>query len=186
MDSGSELNILAEGETKKFTPPPQLTPSRLSAKAVNGTKVKFKGQIVAKVTLDGKTVPITLQISPNTTTNIIGIPGLFELNIAPTPNGKFIHLEKMQGLAPIHTRGSATIAPFATKRILMTQKNTQADGASGEKAVVVMARPSTTPSPRIVAGIYTAKENRVSVLMANPTPNLYKSTQTCLLESLMI
>lgn len=175
MDSGSELNTISKAGLDKFRPQPPMSSPSVSAKAVNGTKLRFNGQIIANVQLDNKTVPVTLQVSENTSSSIIWIPGLFELNVSATPDGGLLHLEKYHGYSAVHTRVETVITPFSTRRVQIVDKGREAgkDGSGEEdddgRPVIAMARPSLSNAPRIVAGVYTAKDNRISVLMANPT-----------------
>ena len=110
------------------------------------------------------------------TTSILGIPALFELQVAPTPTGGFISLEKRHGVKPAFAAEAITIPPYSVRqiKIVQGQEAQQQEVEDKDRTIIALAKPSLSELPRVVAGLYTARKDKASVLMLNPTQQQFR------------
>ena len=174
LDSGSEINICAYPEFEKIQPRPLLQPASGTARAINGSKLRFDGTFEAMVELDGKIVPITLHVTKDVNTSILGIPALFEIQISPTPCGGFISLEKQRGVTPAFAAEAVTIPPYSVRHVKIATQEPNDRKDEQTKPIIALPKPSFLELPKVVAGIYESSNNMASVLMANPTQQQFR------------
>ena len=135
----------------------------IKEKAMNKTKITKK-----------KPIEQGMHVTKDVSTSILGITALFDLQISPTPCGGFVSLEKQRGVTPAFAAEAVTIPPYTVRQVkIATQKpGDQKDDQT--KSIIALPKPSLSDLPKIVSGIYKSSNNKVSVLMANPTQQQFR------------
>ena len=133
--------------------------------------------IQVMITLDGKSVPTIIYVTPVPMQSLLGVPAIKELNILVGANS-YAHLEQIDNGKAICSTKAISIPPFSG-RFIKVQTIPDPNVASSHsspsqnevaKIGVVMNRlTSNNGAPKIVAGLYNWKKNRSKVAILNHT-----------------